>query len=339
MRGYFGSRASALVKPSQCTIIAAHLEAVMSKNCRRILFAFFLTLVTSFLSVGQEGDGTRRNREPAKPITVPVTLRLPKPVEMKVVDFLLREDGEMQTILSIRHQNDNPLTLALLLQDNLASSINNETRGLGDFIRHQPSGTRIMTGYIRAGSLEVRRKFTTDLEKAASTLRSPLGLASAAPFNPFVEIIEALRRFDSQPLGRRAIILVSDGLDVSRGFDSSAAGQSLDLQRAITEAQRRSVAIYSIYVPSVAVENNQLLGANGQSCLERLSSETGGHAFFQGTGAPVSFDPFLREIDSSLSRQLAITYLSTHPSKGFHRLDIKPLEKDIEIRHPAGYTR
>jgi len=124
MRGYFGSRASALVKPSQCTIIAAHLEAVMSKNCRRILFAFFLTLVTSFLSVGQEGDGTRRNRGPAKPITVPVTLRLPKPVEMKIVDFLLREDGEMQTILSIRHQNDNPLTLALLLQDNLVSSIN-----------------------------------------------------------------------------------------------------------------------------------------------------------------------------------------------------------------------
>src|SRR6058998_2512003 len=102
MRGYFGSRASALVKPSQCTIIAAHLEAVMSKNCRRILFAFFLTLVTSlvtsFLLVGQEGDGTRRNRGPAKPITVPVTLRLPKPVEMKIVDFLLREDGEMQTI-------------------------------------------------------------------------------------------------------------------------------------------------------------------------------------------------------------------------------------------------
>jgi len=185
----------------------------------------------------------------------------------------------------------------------------------------------------------VRRKFTTDLEKAASTLRSPLGLASAAPFNPFVEIIEALRRFDSQPLGRRAIILVSDGLDVSRGLDSSTPGLSLDLQRAITEAQRRSVAIYSIYVPSVAGESNLLLGANGQSCLERLSKETGGHAFFQGTGPPVSFDPFLREIDTSLSRQLAITYLSTHTSKGFHRLDIKPLEKDIEIRHPAGYTR
>jgi len=196
-----------------------------------------------------------------------------------------------------------------------------------------------MIGYIRSGSLDLRRKFSTDLDRAATGVRPPLGLASAAAFNPYVEIIEALRRFDSQPLGRRAIIVVSDGLDISRGVDSSTPGQSIDLQRAITEAQRRSVAIYSIYAPSAVAESNPLLGTNGQSCLERLSSETGGRAFFQGTGAPVSFDPFLREIDNSLFWQLAITYLSTHTAKGFHRLDIKPLEKDIEIRHPAGYTR
>jgi len=202
-----------------------------------------------------------------------------------------------------------------------------------------PVGSRIMVGYIRSGSLEVRRKFTSDLERAATSVRVPLGTASAGPYNPFVEIIEALRRFDSQPLGRRAIIVVSDGLDVSRGLDSASPGQSLDLQRAITEAQRRSVAIYSIYVPAAAAIGNQSLGANGQGCLEKLSMETGGQAFFQGTGAPVSFDPFLKQIGLSLSRQIALTYLSTHTTKGFHRLDIKPLDRDVEIRHPAGYSR
>jgi hypothetical protein len=195
-----------------------------------------------------------------------------------------------------------------------------------------------MVGYIRTGTLDVRRKFTSDLEKAAAGLRSPLGLASASPFNPYVEIIEALRRFDSQPLGRRAIMVVSDGLDTSRGFDSSSPGLSLDLQRAINEAQRRSVAIYSIYAPSAGGTNGEL-GANGQSSLERLSKETGGRAFFQGTGAPVSFDPFLKEINASISMQIALTYLSTHAEKGFHRLDIKPLESDVEIRHPAGYPK
>ena len=309
-----------------------------------------LVLAVAVLSInprfarGQERapDRSGRTRGSAKPITVPVTIRVreSKPaIEMRIVDFLIREDGEMQIILSIRRPLEDPMSLAVLIQDDLVSSVGTETRRLADFIRHLPAGSRVMTGYIRSGSLEVRRKFTTDLEKAAANLRPPQGIASAGPFNPFVEIIEALHRFDSQPLGRRAIIVVSDGLDVSRGLDSSGSAESLDLQRAITEAQRRSVAVYSIYVPSAAASGSQLLGVNGQSCLEKLSSETGGRAFFQGTGAPVSFDPFLREIDASLARQIALTYLSTHTGKGFHRLDIKPLERDVEVRHPAGYTR
>jgi hypothetical protein len=304
------------------------------------------TAVVSLLLFGQfvlaqNGKGDSRPKGSAKPVTVPVTIRVrdSKPVEMRFVDYILREDGELQTILSARIPSESPMTLALLVQDDLATSISVEAKGLAEFIRHQPGSSRVMVGYIRAGSLEVRRKFTNELEKAASSVRPPLGLASASPFNPYVEVIEALRRFDSQPMGRRAIVLVSDGIDVSRGIDSAAAAQSLDLQRAIAEAQRRSVAIYSIFVPSASGSGGQFLNSIGQSSLERLSNETGGRAFFQGTGAPVSFDPFLKEIDAALSRQLAVTYLSTHTNKGFHKLDIKPLERDVEIRHPAGYSR
>ena len=306
-----------------------------------IIAVVSLSLTGQFvLGQGSESDGAGRQRGSAKPVTVPVTIKLRgKPEEMRIVDLLVREDGEIQQNLSIRRPSESPISLAILIQDDLVPSIGTETKGIANFIRQLPAGSRVMVGYIRSGSLDVRRKFTSDLERAATSLRSPLGLASAGPFNPFVEIVEALRRYDSQPLGRRAIIVVSDGLDVSRGIDSSAPGQSIDLQRAISEAQRRSVAIYSIYAPPAAVAGSQLLSLNGQSCLESLSNETGGRAFFQGTGAPVSFDPFLKEIDASLSRQIALTYLSTHTKKGFHRLEIKPLEGGVEIRHPAGYTR
>ncbi|MFS8084281.1 MAG: hypothetical protein ACMG6H_01490 [Acidobacteriota bacterium] len=308
-----------------------------------LLLVIAISLSAAQFAPGQgDRDGSGRPRGPAKPVTVPVTVRVREPkreVEMRFVDYLLREDGEMQTILSVRGPAENPITLAILIQDDLVPSIASETRGIADFVRHLPVGSRVMIGYIRSGSLEVRRKFTNDLEKAAASVRIPMGTASAGPFNPFIEIIEALRRFDSQPLGRRAIMVVSDGIDVSRGFDSASPGQSLDLQRAITEAQRRSTAIYSIYAPAAATIGNQLLSANGQGCLERLSVETGGQAFFQGTGAPVSFDPFLKQINESLGRQIALTYLSTHTAKGFHRLDIKPLDRDVEIRHPTGYNR
>jgi hypothetical protein len=195
-----------------------------------------------------------------------------------------------------------------------------------------------MVGYLRAGSLQVRQKFTPDLERAAQSLRIPTGSVSAAPYNPFDLTRDALKRFESQPVGRRAVLLVSDGVDVSRGIDSSAPALSVDLQRAINEAQRRGAAVYSIYAPSVSGLDQKLV-ANGQGSLSRLSKETGGRAFFQGTGAPVSFVPFLREISTLLSRQFALTYLSTHPQKGFHRVRINADLGRGEIYYPSGYTR
>jgi VWFA-related protein len=314
---------------------------IKTGKTRTLLIAAAVSLLLTGQFVSGQGQRDGRNRGGAKPVTVPVTIKVRRPtreVEMRFVDYVLKEDGELQTILSMRGASENPITLAILIQDDLVSSVSTEAKGIANFVRQLPPGSRVMIGYIRAGSLDVRRKFTTDLEKAAKGLRPPMGLASASPYNPFVEVIEGLRRFDSQPLGRRAIILVSDGLDISRGVDSSSPGQSLDLQRAINEAQRRSVAVYSIYAPS-ANGSATLFGANGQGCLERLSKETGGRAFFEGTGAPVSFDPFIKEIDASLSMQIALTYLSTHPEKGFHRLEIKPLQREVELRHPSGYLK
>jgi len=229
----------------------------------------------------------------------------------------------------------------VLIQDDLVSSAGNEIKPIGEFIRKLPAGSRVMVAYIRSGSLQVRQKFTSDLDRAARALRMPLGVASASPFNPYVEVIEALNRFESQPSGRRSMLLISDGLDVARGVDSSSASQSLDLQRAINEAQRRSVAVYSFFEPSITLNqtNNGLLTGNAQSSLERLSSETGGRAYFQGTGAPVSFDPFLKDLDDRLQKQLAVTFLSTHLKKGFHKLQIRSVTPGIELSYPTGYIR
>jgi hypothetical protein len=311
---------------------------------QRFMKSLFVLIAAGMLFASQfamgQGDGNRRQKGAPKPVTVPVTIKVKKPeVEIRVVDLLLREDGDVQELLSLRGPSDSPITLAVLLQDDLVSSIGTEAKGIAQFVRNLPPGSRVMIGYIRNGSLEVRRKFTSELDRAAAAVRPPMGVASAGPYNPFIEIVEGLRRFDSQAQGRRAMIVVSDGLDLSHGVDSSGPGQSIDLDKAITESQRRGVAIYSIYAPPAAFSGNQLLLANGQSCLLKLSEDTGGRAFFQGLGAPISFDPFIKEISASLDRQIALTYRSTHPNKGYHRLDVKPIDRDVEVRHPAGYTR
>jgi VWFA-related protein len=291
----------------------------------------------------QTVQGPNPSRNPGRPVTIPLTIKVknePSETELQNIDLTVNEDGDSQTIISIRGVGTNaPITLALLIQEDVAHSISNEIKPLAEFIRRLPKGSRVMIGYLRTGSLQVKQKFTIDLERAAKSLRPPVGLASAAPYNPYVEVIEALKKFDSQPLGRRAILLVSDGLDISRGVDSSSPTQSIDLQRSISESQRRGVAVYGFYAPTAAAEANLMLAANAQSSLLRLSTETGGHAFFQGTGVPVSFDPFIKELDEALARQAALTFLSTHLNKGFHRIEIRSATPGVKVAYPSGYVR
>lgn len=308
-----------------------------------LLISSILSLATMAFAQQQSIASSSTSRNPGRPVTIPLTVKLKEPLqepELQNIDLVISEDGEPQTITSIRGAGTNsPITLAVLIQDDLVSSVSNEIKPLAEFIRSRPRGSRIMVGYIRTGSLQVKQKFTTDLEKAAKGLRPPVGFASAAPYNPYIEVIEALKRFEGQPLGRRAILLVSDGLDVSRGIDSSSPTQSVDLQRAVAEAQRRGVAVYGFYAPTVGGANNSLLASNAQSSLLYLSTETGGHAFFQGTGAPVSFEPYLKELDMSLDRQAALTFLSTHLNKGFHKIQITSATPGVRIAYPTGYVR
>jgi hypothetical protein len=199
-----------------------------------------------------------------------------------------------------------PLNIAILIQDDLTSRVGNELGVTRQFIRALPAGSRVMIGYITAGSLQVRQPFTTDLNRAANSLRIPIASTSASAYNPYVEVIEALKKFDSSWKGHSAVLLISDGLDTSRGFDATAAGLTLDIDRTIKEANRRSVAIFSFYAPSVGLTSHSYLAASfGQSSLNRVSHDTGGKAFFQGTTGFVTFDSYFSRLTQELNRVYA----------------------------------
>lgn len=199
-----------------------------------------------------------------------------------------------------------PLNLAILIQDDLTSRVANELGVTKKFIRALPPGSRVMVGYITAGSLQVRQPFTNDLNRAAESLRIPIASTSASAYNPYVEVIEALKKFDSKTKGHNAVLLISDGLDTSGGFDATAAGYTLDIDRTITEANRRNVAIFSFYAPSVGLTSHSYIAASyGQSSLNRVSDKTGGRAFFQGTTGFVTFDSYFSRLTRELNRVYA----------------------------------
>ena len=195
-----------------------------------------------------------------------------------------------------------PINLAILIQDDLISRVGNELGVTREFIRSLPSGSRVLVGYITTGTLQVRQSFTTDLDKAAGSLRVPRSSTSASPYNPYVEVIEALSNFDSSWKGKNAVLLISDGLDTSRGFDISSSAHTLDLERAIKKANERNIAVYAFYAPSVGLTSRSRLAASyGQNSLNRLADDTGGKAFFQGTTGFVTFDSYFRHLRQTLN--------------------------------------
>jgi hypothetical protein len=111
---------------------------------------------------------------------------------------------------------------------------------------------------------------------------------------------------------------------------------SLDLERAITEAQRRGVAVFSFYAPTVGLTSwNRTAVGWGQGSLNRLADETGGAAFFSGTSF-VSFDPYFKGLDELLDFQWLITYQSSNTGEGFRRIEVTT-DYDLRLRRPAGY--
>lgn len=203
-------------------------------------------------------------------------------------------------------QVSEPLNLAILIQDDLVSQVANEMAATREFIRSLPQGSQVMVGYITTGRLQVRQGFTSDLNKAASSLRVPMSSTAASPYNPYVEVIEALKKFGTNNKGKNAVLLISDGLDTSRGFDSSSAGRTLGLERAIKQANDRSVAVYTFYAPSVGLTSHSGIAASyGQSSLNRLADDTGGRAFFQGTTGFVTFASYFQRLRTTLNEQYA----------------------------------
>jgi hypothetical protein len=109
---------------------------------RRAGKTFLVLAVVGWLFAGQfiaaQGDGSRRTRGAPKPVTVPVTIKVSQPErEIRVVDLLVREDGDVQSLLSIRRPADSPITLAVRCRMIWFPQLDRKRR-VADFVRLLP---------------------------------------------------------------------------------------------------------------------------------------------------------------------------------------------------------
>lgn len=250
-------------------------------------------------------------------------------------DFAVLEDKRTQRIISVKNAAEAPINLAVVVQDNLDWRVNSEINGLRDFIRNLPEKSQVMTAYLTIGGAIVTQELTTNRKQAAESLRVIRGISFPPIFSPYDGVLTVLKHFDEKTVGRKMVLVVSDGLDMSLGVGWASPYFSVSLDRSIKEAQRRGISIFTIYAPSEDRKPYGRFAINyGQGSLIRLSDETGGESYI-GLSL-ISFSPFLEEFKELFPRQWLITYRSSTVGTKFRRIEVTT-DFDIHLHHPAGY--
>jgi hypothetical protein len=72
----------------------------------------------------------------------------------------------------------------------------------------------------------------------------------------------------------------------------------------------------------------------GQNNLTKMTDESGGETYYLGTSAPVSFKPYLDEINMHLNNQYLLGFVGDGGAKGkFVRIQLKTELHDVEFSH------
>jgi hypothetical protein len=221
------------------------------------------------------------------------------------------------------------MQLLLLLDDSASSSINSEIGTLKQFVTSLPSTTEVGIGYMRNGMAQLTQNFTADHAAAAKAIRVVMG-AGGADVSPYDSLSDAIKRWPSKRAERREVIMISSGIE---GLGGGYTSDNPYVNKAIEDAQKAGVIVYTIYTPAIGHYGHSFWRINwGQNFLAQLSDETGGESYFIGFGAPVSFQPFLNEILQRLNHQFLLTFLARPERKsGLQPVKVRIVEKDADV--------
>ncbi len=210
--------------------------------------------------------------------------------------------------------NNAGLDLFILIDDASDPSLGMQLDDLRTFINAQPSTTSVGVGYMRNATVQIAQNFTTDHAAAAKSLRLPLGNAGAYG-SPYLSVIDLMKRWPTSE-NRREIVMITDGIDrARRGIPTRGFYINPDVDSASDVAMQTGTMIHTIYAPGAGRwHRNYWEATNGQMGIAKLSDVTGGESYFLGLGTPVSFQPYLSQLQGALDNQYLLSF-SARPGK------------------------
>jgi hypothetical protein len=273
--------------------------------------------------------------EPTKP-TVPVTMtvtanvannkRIPDISQQDVIVTQGKERLKVRGWVPAQGQYAG-LDLFILIDDAADPRLGLHLEDLKTFINTQPSTALIGVGYMRNATVQVAQELTTDHAAAAKALRLPLG-SGGAYASPYLSVIDLMKRWPSTDR-RREILMVTDGIDRARHtFPWRGLSINPDVDSASDVAMRTGTIIHTIYTPGVGRHRrNYWEATSGQMGIAKLSDVSGGESFFLGLETPVSFTPYLDQLQKILDNQYLLT-VSAQPGK---KTQLQNVSIDTEV--------
>jgi hypothetical protein len=256
--------------------------------------------------------------------TVTVETKGNGPASLQKQDVQVKLGGKNSPVTGLAALNGDRagLQLVILIDDSARTSLGSQVPDLKHFVMGLPPTTSVGIAYMRNGTAAFSQGLTSDHALAANGLRLPAGSAGGNA-SPFFCLQDLLKRWPNAQGGvRREVLMITDGVDpYAVRFDPD----NPYITTTMSQAQKVGVVVYSIYwrdrgqLDASGYENN-----TGQSYLQLVSQATGGKAYWQGVGNPVSLSPFLDDLARKLNNQFELSFVARPQAKaGLQELKVK----------------
>jgi hypothetical protein len=203
------------------------------------------------------------------------------------------------------------LQLAIVIDDADNQDLATQLGDLKNFISSQPASTAIGVFYASNGTVQPASQFSTDREAVAKSVRIPLGYTGAYS-SIYLSVMSLMKGWSPTAGARREILLIADGIDRFRGDYPI----SPDVDSTSINAQKAGIMIHTLFATGVGRATRNSFRLNlGQSNLAKIADATGGEAFFQGFFTPVSYAPFLQQLDMVLKNQYWLSWTTERTKK------------------------
>lgn len=225
-------------------------------------------------------------------------------------DVQLKVNGKVTKVASwvpMRGANDD-MEMVLLIDSSARNSLGQQLNDIANFIKSVPAHAKLALGYMDNGQALLTGPLSTDHTRALNSLHLPGGLPGSSG-GPYFALSDLAHRWPSNdPLARRIVVMITDGVDI---YNPRFDPQDPYILSAISDAIRAHLVVYSIYWHDMGrFDNMQYFNDSGQSLLAEVTQATGGDSFWMGTGEPVSFQPFFEDLSWRLENQYRLNFYS-----------------------------